>query len=352
MALVDKPISGFSPAPEITPNTVLFVSTPTGANSYSSNNTTAGELGEAIASDFEYTQELDTEEKTLTGAVNEVLTYAKNIAEEYDPTATYAIGDFCTYEGVLYKCVTAITTAEAWTAAHWTSTLIVDEFGTGGGASVTLGTTTPSDASGENGDLYVKYNSSTYAVIDYFVKINGSWRSSPYSKVVALTQAQYAQITPDSQTLYIITDEQSSYQTKTDNSLATTDKTVVGAINELNSINTYSTTEKAIGKWTDGKTIYRKVLTDNFGNSMSLNMNCGVEIDTLVYISIKVIKGNIIFELPFRNEISASEYYQGYSFVNLQTSGNNALITIIGSSSNSTYFNNCDIQVVVEYTKR
>ena len=127
---------------------------------------------------------------------------------------------------------------------------------------------------------------------------------------------------------------------------------VLSEVNELNEINTYSTTEKAIGKWTDGKTIYRKVLTDNFGNSMSLNIDSGVEIDTLVYISIKVIKGNIVFELPFRNEISASEYYQGYSFVNLQTSGNNALVTIIGTSSNSTYFNNCDIQVIMEYTKR
>lgn len=134
--------------------------------------------------------------------------------------------------------------------------------------------------------------------------------------------------------------------------LSTTDKTVVGAINELNDINTYSTIEKAIGKWTDNKTIYRKVLTDNFGNSMSLNIDSGVEIDTLVYISIKVIKGNIVFELPFRNEISANEYYQGYSFVNLQTSGNNALVSIIGTSSNSTYFNNCDVQVVIEYTKR
>lgn len=143
----------------------------------------------------------------------------------------------------------------------------------------------------------------------------------------------------------------SDYQTKTDNTLATTDKTVVGAINELNGINNYSTIEKAIGKWTDGKTIYRKVLTDNFGNSMSLNIDSGVEIDTLVYISIKVIKGKIIFELPFRNEISANEYYQGYSFVNLQTSGNSALVTIIGSSSSSTYFNNCDIQIVIEYTK-
>lgn len=319
---------------------------------YLSSKTSGDSLADFIANEEEYTNDLTTEDKTLTGAINELLVYALNIADEYDSTSTYAVDDFCIYEGVLYKCTTAIAVAEAWTPAHWTSTLIVDNFGAGGGASVTLGTTVPSDASGSDGDLYVQYDGTSYAVIDYYVKINGSWRKSPYSRVVALTQAEYDLITPDNQTLYIITDEQSSYQTKQDANLQTTADTIVGAINELNGINTYSTIEKVIGKWTDNKTIYRKVLTDNFGNSMSLNIDSGVEIDTLVYISIKVIKGNIVFELPFRNEISASEYYQGYSFVNLQTSGNNALITIIGSSSNSTYFNNCDIQIVIEYTKR
>lgn len=184
----------------------------------------------------EYTTELNTENQTIFGSINEVLTYAKNIAEEYDDTATYAIGDFVTYEGVLYKCIVAIAVAESWDSTHWDSTLIVEEFGSGGGgASVTLGTTTPSDASGSNGDLYVQYDGVSYAAVYAYVKINNSWRKFPYAKVVALTQAEYDLITPDPSTLYIITDAQSSYQTKTDNSLATTDKTVVGAINELNS---------------------------------------------------------------------------------------------------------------------
>lgn len=177
---------------------------------------------------------LNTDSDTLIGAINELLVYVLNIADEYDPTATYDVDDYCIYQGVLYKCTTAITVAEAWNSAHWTSTLIVDEFGTGGGASVTLGTTVPSDASGENGDLYVQYDGTSYDFVDLFVKINGSWRKAPYSRVVALTQAQYDLITPDPTTLYIITDAQSSYQTKSDNSLATTDKTVVGAINEVN----------------------------------------------------------------------------------------------------------------------
>lgn len=43
-------------------------------------------------------------------------------AAEYSATATYALGDYCTYDGKLYRCTTVITEAEAWTAAHWTET--------------------------------------------------------------------------------------------------------------------------------------------------------------------------------------------------------------------------------------
>lgn len=41
-------------------------------------------------------------------------------ANPYDATATYAVGDYCTHTNKLYKCTTAIATAEEWTAAHWT----------------------------------------------------------------------------------------------------------------------------------------------------------------------------------------------------------------------------------------
>lgn len=41
------------------------------------------------------------------------------IADEYDTTATYAVGVYCVHDGKLYKCITAINVAEEWTAAHW-----------------------------------------------------------------------------------------------------------------------------------------------------------------------------------------------------------------------------------------
>lgn len=56
------------------------------------------------------------------------VTPAGVIAQEYDPTATYAVGDMVIYRSVLYRCTTAITTPEEWTAAHWTETMVSDAY--------------------------------------------------------------------------------------------------------------------------------------------------------------------------------------------------------------------------------
>lgn len=48
-------------------------------------------------------------------------------AAPYSTSQTYALGAYCTLGGKLYKCTTAITEAEAWTAAHWAETSIAAE---------------------------------------------------------------------------------------------------------------------------------------------------------------------------------------------------------------------------------
>lgn len=50
-----------------------------------------------------------------------------SIAPDYDSTSTYAVGDLVLHEGQLYECSSAISTAEAWTAAHWTSKTVAAE---------------------------------------------------------------------------------------------------------------------------------------------------------------------------------------------------------------------------------
>ena len=53
-----------------------------------------------------------------------------SIADTYSASSTYAVGDMVLKDGQLYKCNTAISTAEAWTAAHWTAVTVGGELAT------------------------------------------------------------------------------------------------------------------------------------------------------------------------------------------------------------------------------
>lgn len=50
-----------------------------------------------------------------------------DLAPLYSNSSTYNVGDYVIYNDSLYRCNTAITTAEAWTAAHWTATVMGDD---------------------------------------------------------------------------------------------------------------------------------------------------------------------------------------------------------------------------------
>lgn len=67
----------------------------------------------------------DSDSSTSTALAlvpNSLYTTANNtICPYYSASKTYALGDKVRYSKKLYKCTTAITTAEAWTAAHWTA---------------------------------------------------------------------------------------------------------------------------------------------------------------------------------------------------------------------------------------
>ena len=45
----------------------------------------------------------------------------ESLADIYSESGTYAVGEYVLYDGVLYRCISAITSGEAWTAAHWTA---------------------------------------------------------------------------------------------------------------------------------------------------------------------------------------------------------------------------------------
>ena len=66
--------------------------------------------------------------------VKEVSDFAnQNFAEEYDSTSSYAVGDYCIYESVLYKCIG--TTTGTFDSTKWTSVVVTNEMGSGGGGT-------------------------------------------------------------------------------------------------------------------------------------------------------------------------------------------------------------------------
>lgn len=52
--------------------------------------------------------------------------HENSMAYPYDSTATYAVGEYCIYENVVYRCIMAIEMGEAWDATHWTNAVICE----------------------------------------------------------------------------------------------------------------------------------------------------------------------------------------------------------------------------------
>ena len=50
------------------------------------------------------------------------------VSDEYSATNTYAVGDYCIHENILYKCKTVITTGEAFDSNKWIQTTCGTEF--------------------------------------------------------------------------------------------------------------------------------------------------------------------------------------------------------------------------------
>lgn len=91
----------------------------------------------AISGAQEYTSALNTNSKTLIGAINEILASAggsanANIAADFDTTVTYETGDFCIHNGLLHKYTAEQPSAGAWDSSKWTQTTVTDELASGG----------------------------------------------------------------------------------------------------------------------------------------------------------------------------------------------------------------------------
>lgn len=64
------------------------------------------------------------------GTVNgSITTLSQRLAPEYSTSATYNIGDHCVHNQGYYKCITRISTAEAWNPNHWAASTIEEALG-------------------------------------------------------------------------------------------------------------------------------------------------------------------------------------------------------------------------------
>lgn len=70
----------------------------------------------------------DLKDGTNSISINAIVNKADGriVAPNYDNTATYAVGDIVLYNGSLYKCTTAVATAEDFDNTKWTSIVIAD----------------------------------------------------------------------------------------------------------------------------------------------------------------------------------------------------------------------------------
>ena len=67
---------------------------------------------------------IDANEHRIEGKLNAL---GNDIALPYDNTATYSVGDYAIYNNALYRCITAIATAEDFDSTKWTAITIGGE---------------------------------------------------------------------------------------------------------------------------------------------------------------------------------------------------------------------------------
>lgn len=80
----------------------------------------------------------------VSDAVNNVADALEYLGETYSISEIYDVGDYVIHDGGLYRCITAIETAETWTAAHWQEICLADEYADLRDNVVKVSTTEPS----------------------------------------------------------------------------------------------------------------------------------------------------------------------------------------------------------------
>jgi len=75
---------------------------------------------------------IQTEQTAQNLGIEAATELGYNLARPYDSASTYAVGDYVLFQNTLYKCVTAVSTGEAFDPTKWIAIKATDEISTGG----------------------------------------------------------------------------------------------------------------------------------------------------------------------------------------------------------------------------
>ena len=214
------------------------------------------------------------------------------IAEEFSSSATYTLGSYCIYENNLYRCISPITTTGSWTGnTNWLQILVTQDIKAKTIIqSITLAqweALTPEEKAANDyvitdapGTLLTASNvpydntqsgispNDVQSAIDYLVAHGGG--------IIDDTTPSTTTVYSSSKVEDLLDDKQDA----TDNSLATADKTIVGAINEINGklikrvSETIQLSQVTFTQSSSGMYYYEKTLNIPSG-SLIVSISCG-----------------------------------------------------------------------------
>ena len=73
---------------------------------------------------------MDAKVAAAAASAEEAQALINSLAPAYSSSITYGLGEYVVYNHVLYRCTTAIPTAEAWNSAHWTQVVLTEDIST------------------------------------------------------------------------------------------------------------------------------------------------------------------------------------------------------------------------------
>ena len=128
--------------------------------------------------------------------------FAKGISSDaYDNSKLYAVGDYCIYDNKLYRCITAIESAEAFNIAKWEQTTVGKEVkqlknDLGNFNAYDLGTISSSDWKSFAKEVFSRVCGKVGAFIAT-VTFAGHSQCAVFGRAVASTEGDFIIITED-----------------------------------------------------------------------------------------------------------------------------------------------------------